>query len=118
MFLLHYNILRGKEFGYPWQLCNALQSLKRNDQIIILKADKGNMVVIMDKANYLSAAHEMLSDTNVYDRLRKNPIVTEQSNYNKEVKRIFESMPIGAVPSRFNAYLPTLAHLYIPFSAT
>ena len=53
-----------------------------------LKADKGNKVVVMDKSHYLSKAFEMLADTNVYEKLRKNPIESEQASYNNEVNRI------------------------------
>ena len=56
------------------------QSLKRNAQLMILRADKCNMVVVIDKDKYLSKADVMLSDTNVYARLRRNPMETEQAN--------------------------------------
>ena len=105
--------LNNKGAGLPRRLNKALQSLKGNAQLMILRADKGNMVVVMDKDKYLSAAEEMLSDTNVYARLRRNPMETEQAKYNNEVNRIFESMPIGAAPPRYLAYLPTLPHLYV-----
>ena len=38
---------------------------------------------------------------------------TEQAKYNNEVNRIFDSMPTGAAPPRYLAYLPTLPHFYI-----
>ena len=99
--------------GLPRRLRVALQSLRTNSSVIILKADKGNRVVVMDKSHYLSKAFEMLADTNVYELLRKNPIESEQASYNNEVRRIYESMPAGSAPYRFIAYLPTLAHLYL-----
>ena len=99
--------------GLPRRFHIALQSLRRNSSIIILKADKGNMVTIMDKGDYRNAAYDMLSDSNIYQQLRKNPTESEQAAYNKEIGRIYESMPIGCVPHCFNAYLPTLAHLYL-----
>ena len=99
--------------GLPRRLRVALQSLRTNSSVIILKADKGNRVVVMDKSHYLSEAFEMLADTNVYELLRKNPIESEQASYNNEVRRIYESMPAGTAPYRFIAYLPTLAHLYL-----
>ena len=49
----------------------------------------------------------MLSDTNVYELLTKNPIRTEQARFNKSLRGIFKKMPVG-LPKRFLAYLPKL----------
>ena len=39
----------------------ALQSLKRNNSIIICRADKGNAIVVMNKEDYVSRAKTILS---------------------------------------------------------
>ena len=80
---------------------------------MILKADKGNQIVLLDKLTYLSQGERMLSDKNIYELLRKNPIQDEQALYNKEVSRIFAKMPAKHAPKRFLAYLPKLAYFYL-----
>lgn len=51
----------------------ALNDLKKNDEIIIKKADKGGGLVIMDKSDYIKEAERQLSDANTYMKLSKDP---------------------------------------------
>ena len=46
--------------GLPRRLYMAKQSLQRNPDIIILKADKGNKVCVLDKKDYIKNGEEML----------------------------------------------------------
>ena len=55
-----------------------------------LKADKGNTICILDKADYICRGEEMLSDPNVYECLKKNPLRSEQKTFNKELENIFK----------------------------
>ena len=97
--------------GLPKRFRLAKQSLQRKRDIIILKSDKGNSTVIIDKAEYVRAGEDMLADTNVYNRLNKNPMEGEQKAFNKKLKNIFKSMSLPT-PAKFLAYLPTLPHVY------
>ena len=72
-----------------------------------MKADKGARIVLLDKETYITSGEEMLADTNVYERLNKNPLRSEQQSFNKELTRIFKRMKV-LLPLRFKAYLPTL----------
>ena len=40
----------------------AIKRLKSDDDIVIAKADKGNMTVIMNKNDYLEKVHEHIND--------------------------------------------------------
>ncbi len=51
----------------------ALQSLQDNKDIMILPADKGRAVVMLDKSEYHQKAQALLSDTNNYKKLSKDP---------------------------------------------
>ncbi|RVE43361.1 hypothetical protein evm_012001 [Chilo suppressalis] len=51
----------------------ALQDLRKNKNIIILKADKGNATVIMDITEYESKIHSLLTDANTYIKVNYNP---------------------------------------------
>ena len=47
----------------------AVKQLQEDDAILILKADKGNMTVVMDKTTYGDKAAELLDDNATYDRV-------------------------------------------------
>ncbi|XP_039309096.1 uncharacterized protein LOC120358569 [Solenopsis invicta] len=49
----------------------ALRNLKQNNNILILPADKGN--VVMYKEDYCNKINVMLSDGSVYRKLKRNP---------------------------------------------
>lgn len=57
--------------------------LKQNPEIIILKADKGNVTVAMDKSEYLEKSYQLLSDTNTYIQLNNDPTISIQNKLNK-----------------------------------
>ena len=50
----------------------ALQNLRKYDDIIIKQADKGSAVVIMDKEAYLQEAIGQLNDLEIYQPLVKD----------------------------------------------
>ncbi|XP_015124857.1 uncharacterized protein LOC107046694 [Diachasma alloeum] len=52
---------------------SALLSLKKNDNIVILPADKGNATVVMDKEAYSDKIKAMLTNSNIYKKLNKDP---------------------------------------------
>jgi hypothetical protein len=47
----------------------ALKSLRVNKDILITKADKGNAVVVMNRADYQNQVNEMLEDKNIYTHI-------------------------------------------------
>lgn len=71
----------------------AIKELKADNTIIITKADKGNSVVLMDKAKYQGQVNDMLKDQTVYSRItdkRRNPttkVEVELQNILKNFKR-------------------------------
>lgn len=61
---LHYNISK--------QETKALQDLKRNNSIVIKRADKGGCLVIMDRYDYTVKAENMLGDKTTYEEVDKD----------------------------------------------
>lgn len=51
----------------------AFKSLRNNDEIVVLKADKGGAAVILDKEDYVSKMNEHLR-CGSYKKLNNNPI--------------------------------------------
>ncbi|XP_055910765.1 uncharacterized protein LOC129945130 [Eupeodes corollae] len=64
----------------------AISFLKRNKNIIILSADKGNVTVAMERNEYDDKMSVLLSDRSTYWRVRHNPTTTLQNRNNELVK--------------------------------
>jgi len=47
--------------------------VKNNPNIIFTRADKGNITVALDKIEYFNKIEEMLSDTDTYEKINKDP---------------------------------------------
>ena len=65
----------------------ALKELKKDESIVILKADKGNATIIMNATEYNDKINCLLSDSSVYSQLSKksNLITKITSDVNKYV---------------------------------
>ena len=58
----------------PKQLLTAIKQLKRRDDIVITKPDKGSGVVVMDKSEYI----HLLSEASVNDTSKFRPVPSER----------------------------------------
>ena len=52
----------------------ALRSLRNNDNIIVLREDKGNAIIILDREEYDTKMLEHLSTSGSYRRLNNDPM--------------------------------------------
>ena len=52
--------------------CRALTQLKKDNTRVVLTADKGVAMVIMDQQDYINKAQSLLQDTNTYNVLPKD----------------------------------------------
>ena len=57
----------------PPRLRKALKSLRQKDHLVILPADKGQATVVMNKDMYDSKMISMLSNSNTYEKLTRDP---------------------------------------------
>ncbi|KAI8483456.1 hypothetical protein Bbelb_387880 [Branchiostoma belcheri] len=69
----------------------ALSDLRQDKTVIILPADKGRATVVMNRRDYEQKASQLLSDTNTYTELQKDPtpqykrkLITILQNLEKE----------------------------------
>ncbi|XP_071579195.1 uncharacterized protein [Temnothorax nylanderi] len=69
---------------------NGFQMCKRflidNDDVLVTKADKGQITVVMDKSDYINRMTELLNDQSTYKKLNKDPITKITSKLNQLVK--------------------------------
>ena len=66
----------------PPRLLKAIKSLKRKKHLLILPADKGRASVVMNKETYDRKMTSMLSDTNTYERLKRDPVLSIERKLN------------------------------------
>ena len=66
----------------------AIKSLRNDDSIVIVSADKGRAAVVMDKVEYEQKITEHLSDKLTYKSVTTNPNNTLQNKVNSELKQL------------------------------
>ena len=72
----------------------ALQNLRKNKNIVIQKSDKGNSIVVVDKANYLDKMGNLLNDTRKFEKidLKNDGILNFVINQEKRVDNILKKL--------------------------
>ena len=72
----------------------ALQNLRKNKNIVIQKSDKGNSVVVVDKADYLDKMDNLLNDTRKFEKinLKNDGILNFAINQEKRVENILKKL--------------------------
>ena len=100
----------------------ALDQLRKMTNITILPADKASKAVIMDTAQYISTAEEMLADRSTYKELTKgHPLVSRIKKFNNRLTEIQGRLPrkpngsSSTVLERFRIHAPSeqnLAYCY------
>ena len=56
----------------------AIKQLKADKNRVILTADKGVALVILEKKDYIEKAKQLLEDTNTYITIQTDPTKTEE----------------------------------------
>ena len=69
-------------------LRTAAQNLRNNDKIVIRKADKSSLYVILNKEEYLTKLDSILKDTSKFKRITRNPIEKLQTDANKLIETL------------------------------
>jgi hypothetical protein len=74
--------LSGYRSYLPPQSCfskqefKTLKDLQKDDTIVIIKPDKGNGIVVLDRTDYISKMHDILSDENKFVPMIDDPVKT------------------------------------------
>ena len=68
------------------QEIEEMEELKKRDDLIFTKADKGGALVIMDVDDYIKEADRQLGDTNFYKRLSNDPTKMYTERINKAIE--------------------------------
>ena len=96
--------------NFPARFQVALKTLKKDRDLHITKADKANIVVVLDKETYLQKMFDLLSDNATYLELTANPLDDVIKYFNANLKSILKSNK--DMISRFLSYGSSLPYLY------
>ncbi|VDK41108.1 unnamed protein product [Dibothriocephalus latus] len=66
----------------------GLLSLKSDQSIVVVHADKGDATVIMDKENYVNKANAIFSDTDAYTLLAENLTKQQAAAIEKKMNQL------------------------------
>ena len=55
--------------------------LKNNKELLVTKADKGNITVILNKQNYLDKMQNLLDDSSTYEKIDLDPLQKSQKSF-------------------------------------
>ena len=98
--------------GLPKRFQLAMESLKKKENIIITKADKGGKVVILKRETYFEKAHSLLDDSETYEKLTKNPLKNAAAEFNKKVRAIGSNKDDVKLLEQFKVINPRLPYFY------
>lgn len=87
---------------------NAATLLRKNPDIMVLPADKGNATVVMKAADYHNKMQNLLEDP-AYEKLSKNPIQSITKTINEAIKR---SSLDDKLKKTCQQSIPTLPRIY------
>ena len=81
---------------------NVINNLRRKKQFLILKQDKENGVVLLDKTKYVEKCFSIIN-TNKFKKLDKNPTVS----YEAKIQRTLRKMKSRFTLQEYNKFYPT-----------
>lgn len=58
----------------------AIRSIRKNESVVVLPADKGRSTIVMDRCDYEGKMMEMLNDETTYRQLNKDPMPSQERN--------------------------------------
>ncbi|XP_063391231.1 uncharacterized protein LOC134676779 [Cydia fagiglandana] len=73
--------------------CQALKALRDNENLLVLRADKGNATVVMDSSEYDGKMKALLADRKIYKPVKYNPtarVTRRLRNLIKDHEDLFE----------------------------
>ena len=65
-----------------------MKKLRNNNNILIIKPDKGNGVVIVDRIYYMSSMYEVVNDTSNFLKLRSDPTIYRENKLQRFLRSL------------------------------
>ncbi|XP_037929293.1 uncharacterized protein LOC119666107 [Teleopsis dalmanni] len=87
--------------------------LKKNSDMLILDADKGNVTVAMNKNDYKNKMQQFLNDITTYNILKQDPTSKLQTKNNNLVDKLFKGNVIDSVEkTKLSTFTATAPRIY------
>ena len=83
-----YRAFASRECRIPRRFKKELDTIRRRDDLVIMQADNGSGVVILNKADYNKKMSELLSDGNTYMKMQAESTKKEAENFKKKARKI------------------------------
>ena len=110
---LVYSCLDNESYSnFPKRFHDSVIKLKRNKNIHVTKSDKSNSFVILDKQQYVNKMYDLLSDDTTYTLLNQNPLNKVNSDFNRNLRRIFSNSEHKELINKFQCRMSTLPYMY------
>lgn len=86
--------------------------LKENEDLLIIKSDKGGVTIIMDRVKYNEGIEDLLNSDNNFKRLNRDPTLTVQTKANAIISELVKLKSItpeeGKTMKIYNAIAPKI----------
>ncbi|CAF1215941.1 unnamed protein product [Rotaria sordida] len=82
------------KFNMNKEEVKLLKEIKTIEDIVIVQADKGGKIVVMNKNDYFNKIEEKLNDLNVYEQVKKDPTTIIKTEINKKVTKMLNQNKI------------------------
>nr|VZI07978.1 unnamed protein product [Spirometra erinaceieuropaei] len=97
----------------PMEEEKGLRSLRSDDTIVVVSADKGGATVITDKTDYVNKANQAFNDREAYTPIAEDPTKKQAASLKKKVNELTRKKLINPADSKFLTPNDTrIAHAY------
>ena len=66
----------------------VLKNLRKNSNVVILKLDKGNGVVVANKTDYIKGILDIINDTNKFAKLESDPTINREGSLQRFLRNL------------------------------
>ena len=66
----------------------VLQNLRKSKDIVIMKPNKGNGVVILDQKLYNNVIEQIISDTSKFEKLNEDPTLKHEASLQRFLRKL------------------------------
>ena len=66
----------------------VLKNLRKNSNIVVLKLDKGNGVVVANKTDYITGILDIINDTNKFAKLESDPTINREGSLQRFLRNL------------------------------
>nr|VZI32268.1 unnamed protein product [Spirometra erinaceieuropaei] len=97
----------------PMEEEKGLRSLRSDDTIVVVSADKGGATVIMDKTDYVNKANQAFNDRQGYTPIAEDPTKKQAASIKKKMNKLTRKKLINPADCKFPTPNDTrIAHAY------